>query len=617
MMISTRWLSALLLTTHLRCSYASLRARDGGVRHEDANRVLQEAQDGEFLIKFTEYDYDYHELGLGIEIAEAGNRRPRKRSRNIQLSDGTIYEVKNARSGWASGLKSGNNHVHIPRGVVLSSNGTIDMMGQALIPSEAVGQGLFNRNLEEGDEDSDATVRRQLQRSIGTRTVLVVRVILDDGRYDTADQNGLSNDVFGNGVDSNNLSSQYAACSANQLLFQKSPNRRMSFNPNDGGTTDINNGVVDIKVPNSISAGDGVIRNEVTTKLNSVFGVGSPVELADHVMYCLPTGTLAGIAYAYINSWNSVYSNEWCNSVSSQMHEIGHNLGFGHANEDGTTYADQTGIMGYSFGSDDFPRMCFNAAQSWQTQWYTSSQETRAHVIKIDDSSSTDVYIAFNRQIGINADTVEAGNEVTVDRAGGEGSSYSETELLAKLVAGERWSGVIDGKTMIVNVLTINTFASPAYASIRISENGNSCRMANPTTTAPSSEPTPAPSTFRPSSASPTSASPTSASPTSASPTSESPTSASPASVSPTIPPTYFPTLIPTSSTDPLTSVSPSTSTQPSLTPSASASPTSTVNPSSAYPSTSVPPSPPSEVSRNTPTMPPKCRPRTSRSMFQ
>ena len=30
-----------------------------------------------------------------------------------------------------------------------------------------------------------------------------------------------------------------------------------------------------------------------------------------------------GIAYAYINSWNSVYSNNWCNNVSVQLHEIG------------------------------------------------------------------------------------------------------------------------------------------------------------------------------------------------------------------------------------------------------------------------------------------------------
>lgn len=29
-----------------------------------------------------------------------------------------------------------------------------------------------------------------------------------------------------------------------------------------------------------------------------------------------------GIAYAYINSWNSVYSNEWCNYLSGEMHEV-------------------------------------------------------------------------------------------------------------------------------------------------------------------------------------------------------------------------------------------------------------------------------------------------------
>lgn len=142
--------------------------------------------------------------------------------------------------------------------------------------------------------------------------------------YNYATPTDLSNDVFGNdGADNNNLKSQYAACSSNQLLFEKSPDRRMSYNPYDGGTTDISNGVVDIKVVNlHRSAGDGAIRNAVTIKINAVFGVSSPVELAHHVMYCLPSGTMSGIAYAYINSWNSVFSNEWCNYVSTQMHEV-------------------------------------------------------------------------------------------------------------------------------------------------------------------------------------------------------------------------------------------------------------------------------------------------------
>ncbi|KAL3761422.1 hypothetical protein ACHAWU_007381 [Discostella pseudostelligera] len=172
-----------------------------------------------------------------------------------------------------------------------------------------------------------------------------------------------------------NLKSQYAACSANKLIIDKAPDRSMTSNPNDG-TTAISNGVVDIKVALAVAPGsDGNIINAVTTKINSVFGVTSPNQLANHVMYCLPSGTMNGIAYAYINSWNSVYSNEWC-IVSAQMHEIGHNLGYADSNEGGASYADQAGMMGYSYGQDDGPTMCFNAAKSWQTQWYVSKSTT-------------------------------------------------------------------------------------------------------------------------------------------------------------------------------------------------------------------------------------------------
>ena len=340
-MISTRWLWALLLSTHLSCFYASLRGSDGRNDNEAPIFVLDQAQDATFLLKVTEYG-DHSALGLSVENAEGANRRPRKRTRNIELSDGTIYEVKNAQAGWASGLKSGKYSVQIPSGSVISSDGTIDMKGKKLNPTALFGNrnnsggGLFDRSLQEDEEEEDDATSSQRtpeqQRNLaalqstralqtGTRTVLVVRVMLNDGQYNFADQTGLSNDVFGNGVDTVNLKSQYAACSANQLIFNKSPNRSMTSNPNDG-TTAISNGVVDIKVALAVSAGDSSVRNEVTIKINSVFGVTSPNQLANHVMYCLPSGTMGGIAYAYINSWNSVYSNEWCNYLSAQMHEV-------------------------------------------------------------------------------------------------------------------------------------------------------------------------------------------------------------------------------------------------------------------------------------------------------
>jgi hypothetical protein len=298
--------------------------------------------DGVFLVQ--EIEFEGHAFG-SIDAAAAdvgegeGSLRHRKRANdnksqsqlqpsrrrdridNIELTDGTIYQVKNARLGWSSRLTSGRYSVRIPRDSVIDLDGTIDLRNEELNATViSRGGGGSGRNDNRPRPSDDRSLRRLQSSSI--RTVLVVRVILDDAKYTYADPTRLSNDVFGNGGDSNNLKSQFAACSSNQLVFDKTPNRRMSYIPNDGGTTDITNGVVDIKVPYSKSAGDSVVRNAVTTKINSVFGVGSPVELANHVMYCLPSGTMSGIAYAYINSWNSVYSNEWCNYVSTQMHEV-------------------------------------------------------------------------------------------------------------------------------------------------------------------------------------------------------------------------------------------------------------------------------------------------------
>ena len=219
--------------------------------------------------------------------------------------------------------------------------------------------------------------------------------------------------------------------------------------------------------------------------------------------------------------------------------------------------------MGYSYSQDDGPLMCFNPAKSWQTQWYASKStvvdpsagncfEGKVYgiadysnvassvvLVKIDDASATDYFVTFNRQSGINSGTQEGGNQVTVVQAGGEGTSYAESSLLAKLGAGGSWSGTIDGKTMKVTVLSITTSASPAYATVRISENGNSCITTDPiVTNTPTRLPTNSPTTETPS------ASPTTTSPTlSTSPTiSESPTEF------PTYNPSQSPSNHPTSS---------------------------------------------------------------------
>jgi len=323
MIYSYAIVSALLLISDLATATASLRGSDTTDRRPattTALRTLQESVDAIYLLKDTETGNTAGEFN-----ADANHRqlqgKSSERTDNIQLPDGTIYEVKNAQAGWAANLVSGTDSVHIPPGAVISSDGTIDMKGQKPTTVPGNGKGLFGRNLQE--DSADTSSGRKLQS--GTRTVLAVRVILNDGSYNFASQSGLSNDVFGNGVDPYNLKSHYASCSYNQLTFNKASDRSMTSIPNDG-TTAISSGVVDIKVDLNVAAGDSTVRNAVTAKLNSVFGVSSPDQLANHVMYCLPSGVMQGIAYAYVNSWNSVYTNDWCNYLSTQMHEVRYNI---------------------------------------------------------------------------------------------------------------------------------------------------------------------------------------------------------------------------------------------------------------------------------------------------
>ena len=238
----------------------------------------------------------------------------------------------------------------------------------------------------------------------------------------------------------------------------------------------------------------------------------SPSQIADHVMYCLPPETMSGIAYAYKNSWNSVYSNEWCNYVSGQMHEIGHNLNFGHSSEDGT-YKDRSGMMGYSYRSDDGPIMCFNSAKSFQSAWYPTKIITPASedcggfdgrvyglsdfgilggqgttIIKINNSKSgqIDYFLNYNKQDGVNSGTREGGNQVMITSTQLEGTGYSESELLAKLSVGERYTiANFEGtrNSLTVTFESMDTSTSPNPARVVISYNGMICGSGTTTTT--------------------------------------------------------------------------------------------------------------------------------------
>merc|ERR1719183_1162491 len=104
-------------------------------------------------------------------------------------------------------------------------------------------------------------------------------------------------------------------------------------------------------------------------------------------MYCHPKDTGVGLAYAWVNFYLSVYNDSWCSSLSAGMHELGHNMGLGHAGET-DEYDDQVGFMGYSYSAFNTPIMCFNGAKSWQTGWYSD----KTTVVNPGDCFENNVY---------------------------------------------------------------------------------------------------------------------------------------------------------------------------------------------------------------------------------
>ncbi|KAL3799013.1 hypothetical protein HJC23_005152 [Cyclotella cryptica] len=362
---------------------------------------------------------------------------------HIELSDGTFFELSNLPpdyddSDWITGVTT----LAIPGEAEFNENGTVDM------------KGISPRFVANVDTKSKS-------RYEGNKTVLAVRVVAAGNKTTSLDEFSLSDSIFGIGVDKVNLASQYDACSYGKLKFVTAPNR--SGRSPDSGNVDIINGVATVRLPSvSVTKGTATMRNAITKELNRIFGTANPNELADYVMYCLPPGTFAAggtsskVGYAYYNSWLSVFNDDWCSSVSLQMHEIGHSLNLGHSNEGGVTYEDGSGIMGASYKSSDRPRMCFNAAKSWQTGWYKDKELTingsggvtcfngTLHgiadfpvakiVLLMVQLGRTDLCVNFNAQRGINQGTQEGGNQVlVVSRPRGKRDSFAESELVAKL----------------------------------------------------------------------------------------------------------------------------------------------------------------------------------------
>lgn len=141
----------------------------------------------------------------------------------------------------------------------------------------------------------------------GTMSVLVVRVTTKDGVSPSASLSTLRQHLF---EATPSLKSQYEACSYNKLTFV------------DGGGLDVK-----LDQPSSSFSKPGQLLDAAMTKVMQIKGVSDVSSLADKVFFCQP-GVVGGwLAVSPVNHWRMNFNDEWCTSLSANIHEVRHARG--------------------------------------------------------------------------------------------------------------------------------------------------------------------------------------------------------------------------------------------------------------------------------------------------
>lgn len=167
--------------------------------------------------------------------------------------------------------------------------------------------------------DVAAAVRQNGQRrtrklqTLGDKPILVVKVTDSDDVTRPESAAEISDDIFGTLGDPVNLKSQMAACSFGQLNIIPGTIEPASLEAAPG--------VIEVTIPVSFQSGDKYhIQNEITDAVQSLLGITLPGPY-EQVMYVMDSCLACNyVAYAYANSWLSVYRAGNYKKVAVQMH---------------------------------------------------------------------------------------------------------------------------------------------------------------------------------------------------------------------------------------------------------------------------------------------------------
>lgn len=205
----------------------------------------------------------------------------------------------------------GDKSVYLPAGdIVLKPKNEKKMNIQA------------RRKLRKGGvEDVPDVIARNLVTFEGTKAFLAVRVTDSAGRVHPDNAAMISDNIFGTSGDPINLKSQMASCSFNKLRITNNYSVDISDHLSAPG-------VISISIPIQLAGNDRqTIRDAIVKATETKLGFTLPGPF-HHVMYILEDcyTDCGWAAYAYVNSWLSIYQSDNYKFPGVQMHEIGHNL---------------------------------------------------------------------------------------------------------------------------------------------------------------------------------------------------------------------------------------------------------------------------------------------------
>jgi hypothetical protein len=438
--------------------YSATTTRSAGGSHlrgEGANTVGAPQEYHECTLHLTDVLLD--EDGTSMELVTCEDAV----GANLEVRG---LETHSALQGW----QQGHTRIKVPRTHVNSQDGILDIKSSSDIIVD-----IGKERKRENDMDVDVDSHERRLAVTGVRKVLVVRVSAGDSAMTfTAEQVG--NSIFGISSsivpDVYTLASQYDACSNGKLKME--PVTHASVNAY---------GVVEVSIDQNLASSSSIaMQSAAATILNKDKGIN--VADYDHTMYCLPDEiTPKIVAWAHLGDRTSVYRNKFCLSLSTQMHEVGHNLGLGHSGLGTNNYLDRSGYMGYSGAGNDTPLKCFNGGKSYQLGWYSDRTITMnptnsafrgklvgvahykdsesEHTVIVHVQTPTgidDVFISYNQAVGINFQTHNNfKNKVLVTQDKGGGSPSWSIGQLSAASAQEFNVGL--GQPLIVRTLDIGS----------------------------------------------------------------------------------------------------------------------------------------------------------------